>query len=77
MLAERTDEHLGLFEEAKEAEFFSSCDELLDKVKYYLAHDDKRKKIALAGRQRCLSSGYSYHERLKKAVDEIERLANI
>lgn len=71
MLAERTNEHLELFEEGKEAEFFSSDEELLSKVHYYLENDDLRKEIAAAGRWRCLNSGYSNEGRLKTVLDRI------
>ena len=59
MMAERTNEHKILFEEDKEAVFFSSNDELLDKCRYYLSHDDERVAIAKAGHKRCETSGYS------------------
>lgn len=72
MLAERTGEHLRLFKEGKEAEFFDSKEELLKKVKYYLEHEEERKAIAKAGRERCLNSGYSHHDRLKYMLSKIE-----
>jgi spore maturation protein CgeB len=72
MLAERSAEHLELFEEGKEAEFFGSDAELLEKVKYYLIHETARRQIARAGRDRCLRSGYSNHERLKIILKLIE-----
>lgn len=58
LLAERTSDHLALFEEGVEAEFFDGTDELLFKLRRYLADDRARTRIAAAGRTRCLSSGY-------------------
>ena len=71
MLGERTDEHLKLFEEGKEAEFFSNNEELLKKCLYYLAHDEERKIIARRGYERCLTSGYSNYETLKRIIEQI------
>ena len=65
MLAERTDEHMALFEEGKEAVYFSTPDDLVKKCRYYLDNPDERKRIAAAGRERCLISGYSNQDRIK------------
>jgi spore maturation protein CgeB len=72
MLAERTQEHLELFEEGREAEFFNSNEEMLEKVKYYIANSAQRERIATAGRQRCLKSGYSNHDRLREMLKAVE-----
>ncbi|MBV5323131.1 MAG: glycosyltransferase [Ilumatobacteraceae bacterium] len=68
MLAERTEEHQALFREDVEAVYFSSNEELVDKVRYYLANDGERMGIAQAGRQRCLKSGYSHASRLQAVL---------
>ena len=71
MLGERTPEHLVLFKEGEEAEFFESKEELLAKVTYYLQNEEKRKLIAQAGRNRCLTSGYSYDDRAREIIEVV------
>ncbi|WDF68990.1 glycosyltransferase [Sphingobacterium oryzagri] len=68
MLAERTIEHLELFEEGEEAEYFSSNEELLEKCRYYLINDDKRRSIAKGGKNRCATSGYSNEESIRRML---------
>lgn len=69
MLAQRTAKHQELFEEGKEAEFFSSEEELLSKISFYLKNSEKRAAIAKAGYQRCVNSGYSNHHVMSKIMD--------
>lgn len=59
MLAERTKRHLETFEEGKEVDYFESNEDLFRKVDFYLKNPNEREAIAIAGRQRCLASGYS------------------
>jgi spore maturation protein CgeB len=71
LLADRTDEHNSFFEEGKEAEFFSSVDELIDKVRFYLANNTIREQVAMKGYQRCVRSGYSYKQRLIEVLSHL------
>jgi len=44
----------SIFEVGKEIETFTDTQELLDKIRYYVAHPEKREAIARAGQARCL-----------------------
>ncbi len=68
VLAERSPEAKEFFEEGKEAAYFSSSEELGEKIKYYLAHDEERKRIAKAGYEHCLKSAYSYQDRARQIL---------
>lgn len=74
MLAERTPEHLTLFEDGKEAVFFESDDELSDKTEFYLKNPALAKKIGQAGRERCLRSCYSNYHRIKHILKTVSQL---
>ncbi len=71
MLAERTTEHLVMFEDGKEACFFSSNAELLDKCRYYLEHEEERRKIAGHGRNACVNKDYTNRGMIQKVMLEI------
>jgi spore maturation protein CgeB len=71
LLTERTPTHQELFEEGKEAEFFESDAECAEKIRFYLYHEDARQAIARCGYERCMRSGYSQADSMKKAIDEI------
>ncbi|MCH2172283.1 glycosyltransferase [Myxococcota bacterium] len=73
LLAPRTDEHMRLFEEGREAQFFGSFEELLAKCRTYLADDESRKIIAEAGHQRCLRDNYDNASRLQMVLNTIGR----
>lgn len=73
LLADRSDEHRSFFDEGKEAEFFSSTPELLDKAKYYGSHKGARQKIAQAGHDRCIRSEYAYIHRIRRVLMEAGR----
>lgn len=74
MLMECTLEHLDMFEEGVEAEYFDSVDEAVSKIKYYLAHEEERQSIAQAGNKRLLASDYSYYDRAKTVLEYYDKL---
>jgi len=71
MLAERTQEHSDLFEEGKEAEYFSTNEELVSKIKFYLQNDELRKQIAENGHKKCITGGYGIDERVSIIITKI------
>ena len=73
LLADRTDEHQAFFEEGKEAEYFSSGEELQEKCTFYSHNESARIKIAGAGLQRSVDSRYAYVHRMAVALVTIQQ----
>lgn len=58
------------YKENEEMVFYRNPAELPEKIKYYLAHDDERKKIAEAGHKRT-ASDHVYEKRFSKIFKEL------
>jgi len=74
LLAERTAEHLDMYIEGKEAEFFGCSEECADKIHYYLGNEHHRLRVARAGHQRCLRSDRSAKIQMQKVLHQLLHL---
>lgn len=54
LLTEASEDLGALFEPGREVETYDSKEELLEKIYYYLKHEDEREAIARRGQERCL-----------------------
>jgi glycosyltransferase involved in cell wall biosynthesis len=75
MLHERSEEVIRYFDEERECSLFSGPEELVARIVYYLADDEKRKSVAEAGYQRSLTSGYSIDTRAEQVLTKYRELA--
>lgn len=57
-----------LFEPGKEVVAYTSAEECVELINYYLEHEEERKAIARAGQERTLTE-HTYYERMKELVD--------
>jgi spore maturation protein CgeB len=71
LLATRTQEQVELFGEDDGAAFFSSYNELRDKARYYLTHEEQRQQVAKRGREKILR-GHTYADRMKQILKDLE-----
>jgi spore maturation protein CgeB len=69
LCAERTSEHLQLYQEDVEAVYWSDVDECIEKCNKYLNNDKMRVDIAEKGRIRCLRNGIFNERNLKKMLE--------
>ncbi len=65
-------EHLAaFFTPGEEIVGYRGADDLIDKIRYYLEHDEERNRIALAGYQRVMRD-HRMKKRLREAAEMIE-----
>lgn len=67
LCAERTSEHVALYEEGREALFWESPDECAAMCRHALADDARREAIAAAGRTRLADNGH-YNETVLQRI---------
>lgn len=74
MLSEYSDDLSTLYREGVEADFFHSRDEMLEKIRYYLAHDDVRISVARAGQLRLMQDKHDVTSRMAQLVKWTEEI---
>ncbi len=74
LLAERSDGHLQRFREDEEAVFFSTFDELVQKIQRYLPDEAARTRIAAAGCSRARRDGYHNDHQVELIVERVQQL---
>jgi len=70
MLSERTDRQKEIFIEGVEADYFSSNEELLEKIRFYLANNNLRNEIANNGFSKCTAGGFSIKDIVLSVLDK-------
>lgn len=68
VLTNYCEETAELFEEDKEIVMFRTPEELIQKVDYYLEHEEEREQIARVGHERAMND-YTYEKKIKKLLD--------
>ena len=71
MLSNRTDDQIKFFPEDVAAVYFSTEEELLDKIRFYLKHEEKRKAIALKGLE--IAQKHRYADRMQVIIDHYKQ----
>jgi spore maturation protein CgeB len=74
LLAERSEGHLQRFIEDEEAVFFSTFEELAEKIRRYLPDEATRQRIATAGHLRAVRDGYFNDRQVGLIIERIESI---
>ncbi len=74
MIAPYTDDIAAMYKADEEAVFYSNKEEFVNKVCYYLEHEDERKKIAERGYRRLLKDKHEVTDRARTVLDIFEKM---
>lgn len=72
VIDQRKDLHM-LFEPGNEVVAYSSSDECIELIRYYLEHDEERESIARVGQQRTLRD-HTYYHRMEEFIELVKPL---
>jgi len=71
LCAERTSEHMQLYQENEEAVFWSSPEECAQKCAELLGDEQRRSHLSVAGRRRCLRNGTTNESVLRQVLHKL------
>jgi len=71
LCAERTSEHLAMYKEEEEAVFWDTPEECAEKCFALMADEERRQRIARAGRERCISNGTLNEPVMRRILDAL------
>lgn len=69
MLCEYTDDMNSMFKADEEAVYFSTKEEFITKIKYYLENEQERKRIAENGYERLMKDGHEVQDRVRQILE--------
>jgi spore maturation protein CgeB len=75
LLSEYSPELAAIYREGVEADFFRTPAELVDKVRFYLAHPDAREAVARQGSERVHRDGHDVDSRVRRMLDALDGAA--
>lgn len=74
MLAQHSEDLATMFREGEEVAFFRNEEELVTKLRYYLAHPEERMRVAQAGYCRVVEDGHDLYSRTRMVTGWIEEV---
>ena len=77
MIAPYTKDIAAMYTADKEVVFYSSKEEFVNKICYYLEHEDERKKIAEAGYRRLLKGKNEVTDRVQYVMDVFDQACSM
>ena len=74
MVAPYTEDIAAMFEDGKEVVLYRNEQEFVEKIEYYLSHEDERLQIANAGYERVMRDGHEVCDRVKQVMEIYEKI---
>nr|CAJ71380.1 hypothetical protein kustc0635 [Candidatus Kuenenia stuttgartiensis] len=71
-LCNRTPQLLKIFKEGEEIALYENEQELIDKIRYYLDHEEARIKVAENGFKAVINGDHTYKSRCKQLISAVE-----